>query len=75
MEYELREWFENNGCLYTNDRRVKDLAIQSSDLTVVATYFKSVADGQPFAWDIVGPRPRLAGLSKQFSAAGRRAGR
>ena len=74
MEYELRDWYDDY-CLYTNDRRVKDLALQSNDLTVVASYFKSVKEAQPFAWDIVGPRPVLRGLSRQFETAGKRSRR
>jgi hypothetical protein len=75
MEYELRDWYDNSGCLYTNDRRVKDLALQSGELSVVATYFKSVTESQPFAWDIVGPRPMLAGISRRFTSTARRARR
>jgi hypothetical protein len=70
MEYELRDWYDDC-CLYTNDRRVKDLALHSTDLTVVASYFKSLKEAQPFAWDIVGPRPLLSGISKRFSASGK----
>jgi hypothetical protein len=68
LDYELRGWYEDHGCLYTNDRRVKDLALGSADLTVVARYFKSIREYQPFAWDIVGPRTVLAGISKQFAS-------
>jgi hypothetical protein len=75
MEYELRDWFEECGCLYTNDQRVKDLAVQSGDLSVVARYFKSPSELQPFAWDIVGPRPVLSGISRQFTASSRRSRR
>jgi hypothetical protein len=75
MEYELRDWFEGSSCLYTNDRRVKDLALQSADLMVVASYFKTEREMQPFAWDIVGPRPVLAGISERFASTSRRASR
>ena len=71
MEYELRDWYDDC-CLYTDDRRVKDLAVQSSELTVVASYFKSLKEMQPFAWDIVGPRQVLSGISKQFRASAKR---
>jgi hypothetical protein len=75
MEYELRDWYENSSCLYTNDRRVKDLAMQTQDLSIVASYFKSVTESQPFAWDIVGPRTVLTGISRRFSAGNRRSRR
>jgi len=70
--YEVRKWFDDCDCLYTDDRRVKDLAIQTGELQIVGTYFKSTREHQPFAWDIVGPHNLVSGLSKQFSAARRR---
>ena len=68
MDYELRDWYENRTCLYTDDPRLKDFAMTSSDLVVVGRYFKSPRDMQPFAWDIVGPRNVLAGITKRFAA-------
>jgi len=70
--YEVRKWFDDCDCLYTDDRRVKDLAIQTGELQIVGTYFKSTREHQPFAWDIVGPHNLVSSLSKQFSAARRR---
>jgi hypothetical protein len=75
MEYELRSWYEDRACLYTDDPRVKDLAVLSPDLTVVSTYFKSAQAAQPFAWDIVGSSDVLAGVSSRFSVRGRREAR
>jgi hypothetical protein len=71
MVYELRKWFDDGDCLYTDDRRVKDLAIQSPNLRVVGTYFRSVADRQPFAWDIVGDPQALAGIAGRFQSRAR----
>jgi hypothetical protein len=69
LDYELRDWYENRTCLYTDDVRVKDLVMSSSDLTIiVGRYFKSPRDLQPFAWDIIGPRHLLAGISKRFAS-------
>ncbi len=68
MVYELRKWFDDGECLYTDDRRVKDLAVQTPDLRIVGTYFRSPAAHQPFAWDIVGDRKALAGIAGRFRA-------
>jgi hypothetical protein len=77
MKYELRSWYEHRSCLYTDDPRVKDLAVQSPDLTVVSTYFKTSRAQQPFAWDIVGASEVVTGVFQRFSGrvgqAGRRA--
>ncbi len=67
LKYELRSWYENHTCLYTDDPRVKDLAVLSPDLTIVSTYFKNRSAPLPFAWDIVGNREVLAGVSSRFS--------
>jgi hypothetical protein len=64
--YELRRWFNDADCLYTDDRRVKDLALRSPDLRVIATYFRTPAESRPFAWDIVGAREELASLARSF---------
>jgi hypothetical protein len=72
MIYEVRPWFDKDGCLYTDDVRVKDLAILSADLRVTSTYFRTVkSERQPFAWDIVGSRPALTGIASRFSRAAR----
>jgi hypothetical protein len=67
MVYELRKWFDDGECLYTDDRRVKDLAVRTPDLRIVGTYFRSTSDRQPFAWDIVGDRKALAGIAGRFN--------
>lgn len=77
MKYELRSWYEDRSCLYTDDPRVKDLAVLSPDLTVVSSYFKTTRAQQPFAWDIVGTTDVVGGIFQRFSRraipAGRRA--
>jgi hypothetical protein len=67
MKYELRSWYEDRSCLYTDDPRVKDLAVLSPDLTVVSTYFKTSRAQQPFAWDIVGAPEVVSGVFQRFS--------
>ena len=67
MVYELRKWSEETDCLYTEDRRIKDMALRSPDLHVVGTYFRSAGERQPFAWDIVGDRRALAGITRTFT--------
>lgn len=67
MKYELRSWYEDRSCLYTDDPRVKDLAVLSSDLTVVSAYFKTSRAQQPFAWDIVGASDVVSGVFQRFS--------
>lgn len=71
MVYELRKWFDDGECLYTDDRRVKDLAIRTPDLRIVGTYFDSRSALQPFAWDIVGDPRALAGIAGRFSMRSR----
>ena len=71
MKYELRDWYDDC-CLYTDDRRVKDLALRTGELSIVSSYFKSLREIQPFAWDIVGPRPVLSRISKQFASSSAR---
>jgi hypothetical protein len=58
--YEVRKWFAGDECLYTDDRRVKDLALRTPDLRITAQYFRRQGDVQPFAWDITGPREAIA---------------
>ena len=72
MVYELRKWYEDSECLYTDDQRVKDLAIRSPELRVVGTYFRSGRDVRPFAWDIVGHRSALENIAQTFTAGTRR---
>ncbi|HEX6507577.1 MAG TPA: hypothetical protein VF221_08095 [Chloroflexota bacterium] len=71
MKYELRGWYEDGCCLYTDDPRVKDLAARSRDLTIVSTYFRSAGAHQPFAWDIVGAKEVLADISQRFTSLAR----
>jgi hypothetical protein len=66
MIYEVRAWFEGLGCLYTDDVRVKDLAVRSSDLRITTSYFRSSGDTHAFAWDIVGNRDRVSEIAAQF---------
>ena len=68
MKYELRSWYEDRSCLYTDDPRVKDLAVLSPDLTVVSSYFKTTRAQQPFAWDIVGAADGVGGIFQRFSS-------
>ena len=75
MKYELRTWYEDRSCLYTDDPRVKDLAVLSPDLTVVSTYFKTPQAKQPFAWDIVGSPDVLGGVFQRFSSRVKQAGK
>lgn len=73
MIYELRQWSDEDACLYTDDQRVKDLAVQTPGLSITSRYFRTARAPQPFAWDIVGPKTVLAPLAGNFSAgAGRR---
>lgn len=74
MKYEVRSWYEDRSCLYTDDPRVKDLAVLSPDLTVVSAYFKTAAARQPFAWDIVGAADVVRGVFQRFSGRARGAG-
>ena len=69
MKYELRSWYEDRSCLYTDDPRVKDLAVLSPDLTVVSSYFKTTRAQQPFAWDIVRRVRRASAASFSVSRA------
>jgi hypothetical protein len=62
MVYELRKWFDNYACLYTDDARVKEVAGKSPQLAIAASYFRGMREQQPFAWDIVGRPDDLAGL-------------
>ncbi len=68
MVYELRRWFDDADCLYTDDQRVKDLALRSPELRVIGTYFRTVGEKRPFAWDIVGRRDELAYIARTFEA-------
>lgn len=63
MIYEIRQWSGEDACLYTDDQRVKDLAIRTPGLVVTSRYFRTVKADHPFAWDIVGPRDLLAPLA------------
>lgn len=74
MIYELRSWSEDQGCLYTDDHRLRDMAVQSNDLRIVGRYFRSERERQPFAWDIVGSPTVVESLAAQF-APRRRGGR
>jgi hypothetical protein len=67
MVYEVRSWFDNFDCLYTDDPRLKELAIRSPELRIAARYYRTTSETEPFAWDIVGEPAVLAGI-----AAGRR---
>lgn len=67
MKYELRSWYEDGSCLYTDDPRVKDLAVLSPELRVVSTYFKTPRAPQPFAWDIIGAPDVVSGVFQRFS--------
>jgi hypothetical protein len=75
MKYELRSWYEDRSCLYTDDPRVKDLAVLSPDLMVVSSYFKTTRAQQPFAWDIVGASDVVSGIFQRFSGHGARVSR
>jgi hypothetical protein len=66
MLYELRKWSESDACLYTDDSRVKDLAIRDPGLQVVASYFRALKDRTPFAWDIVGPEALVSEVAARF---------
>jgi hypothetical protein len=68
MVYELRSWFDNCVCLYTDDPRVKDLAARSPELQVATAYFRRSRDLQPFAWDIVGRSELLEDIAGRFSS-------
>jgi len=63
MVYELRRWSDDQDCLYTDDKLLHEAALAAADLTVVASYFKSIGARDPFAWDIVGPRHSLSPLA------------
>ena len=67
MVYELRKWYDDSDCLYTDDQRVKDLAIRSPDVQIVGTYFRTGREIRPFAWDIVGRRAALENLTRTFT--------
>jgi hypothetical protein len=69
--YELRKWYGDLECLYTDDRRVKDLALREPNLQIIASYFRTPAELQPFAWDIVGPRDSIAPIAGQFKQRAR----
>jgi hypothetical protein len=63
--YEVRDWFDGNHCLFTDDRRVKELAESSKQLAVVTSYFRRPDDSRPFAWDIAGPSGAIGRLVRQ----------
>lgn len=67
MEYELRTWSEEDDCLYTDDQRIKDLAIKSGDMRIVARYFRTSSERQPFAWDIIGKRDVMTGIASRYA--------
>jgi hypothetical protein len=69
--YELRKWYGDLECLYTDDRRVKDLALREPGLEIIASYFKTPAELQPFAWDIIGPHEFIAPIAGQFKQRAR----
>ena len=73
MLYELRKWSDDDDCLYTDDQRVKDLAISSPEMRIVARYFRTAKERHPFAWDIVAPRPVISRVARQYGkqAAGK----
>lgn len=73
MVYEVRKWFDDSDCLYTDDSRVKDLALGSADLHIVATYFRTTKAQQPFAWDIVGKRDLVKEIAARFQSSRARA--
>jgi len=75
MVYEVRKWFDDDECLYTDDRRVKDLAILAPDLRIVGRYFRATNESQPFAWDIVGRADALEAIAKRFGPRRSSAGR
>jgi hypothetical protein len=60
--YEIRKWFDDHVCLYTDDTRVSEVAGQRPDVVIAATYFRDRRDQQAFAWDIVGRRDVVTGL-------------
>ncbi len=69
MIYELRNWFDGKACLYTDDQRIKDLAIGTAGLSVTARYFSSAKASYPFAWDIVGGRSALERVTSTFRSS------
>lgn len=72
--YEVRDWFDNCTCLYTDDRRIKDMAVTTPDLKVATSYFRNPQDHQAFAWDIVGAHDVLTGIATRFGSS-KRSGR
>jgi hypothetical protein len=44
--------------------------VRSPDLQIAGRYFRAVDERHPFAWDIVGPREKLAGIAATFSRRG-----
>lgn len=62
MVYEVRDWFGDRKCLYTDDPQVKDIALKSRNLAIAAAYFRTLHESQAFAWDIVGRPDALAGV-------------
>jgi hypothetical protein len=71
MVYEVREWFGGERCLYTDDRRVKDLAVQAPNLRVTSSYFRGGNAREPYAWDITGPNEAIAPVVESFSHGSR----
>jgi hypothetical protein len=69
--YELRPWSDNAHCLYTDDVRVKELVARSRKLRIVGTYFRTHQETTPFAWDIVGKRDDLAGITRRLGQSPR----
>lgn len=70
MVYELRKWFDDSECLFTDDQRVKELAVRSPRLRVTSRYFRGPDERHPFAWDIVGDRQALADIAGSFAGDG-----
>jgi len=66
MVCERRKWSSDSDCLYTDDRRVKDLAVTSNDMRIVARYFRTPEERHPFAWDIIAPRDVIADVEARY---------
>jgi hypothetical protein len=75
MLYEIRRWSDEIDCLYTDDPRVKDLAVTQPGLKVSALYFRALGESRPFAWDILGSSEAVKRIAGSFAAGIDRPGR
>jgi hypothetical protein len=71
MVYELRKWFGDEYCLFTDDPRLRDYVVRQREVRIVGRYFKDLGTRIPIAWDICGERATLVELARRFERSSR----